>query len=460
MSFGEIGFFVIILLFVLFTLGLEIGFAMALAGFITGGLWVALSAWLRHRRGINETIASLLLSYIGIALFNFLVEGVLRDPASLNKPSTRPIGDLYAIGALPGLEVHWGLLWGLVACIFAWLLMRYTVFGFAVGVVGGNPRAALMAGLPVGGLLAAACFLGGGAAGLAGMLEVAAVHGSANASLLAGYGIAGILVSFAARHHPLGIIACSILVGGIGASGSLLQRRLDLPDAATLVLQGTLFLALLAFALPDTDQDLDRDDEDNDEFSPIGLDVDSQGKIYVADAKGRRALVFDGEGNIELEIDPKTKTVVASSDELLDLWPDRVGEDPGVKAIVARHAEAVGKIFETVVATAPAFMGREPDRENALGDWMTDCYRGTFGVDAALQNGGGIRAEIQAGPVTLRDIFNVMPFDNALVTLTMKGSDLRAVFDHGVGMGKIAQVSGAKIEYFPDQPPAIDDQAA
>ena len=123
-----------------------------------------------------------------------------------------------------------------------------------------------------------------------------------------------------------------------------------------------------------------------------------------------------------------------------------------MKAIVARHAEVVGKIFETVVATAPVFMGRESDRENALGDWMTDCYRGTFGVDAALQNGGGIRAEIQAGPVSLRDIFNVMPFDNIVIKLAMKGSDLRAVFDHGVGMGRMAQISGANIEYYRPRP--------
>ncbi|MBL8484801.1 MAG: ABC transporter permease [Rhodocyclaceae bacterium] len=220
---------------------------MALAGFAAGGAWMALVAWLRHARGMNETISSLLLAYIGIALFNFLVEGALRDPASLNKPSTPPIGELYAIGPMPGFDVHWGLAWGLVVCALAWLVMRHTVFGFSVGVAGGNPRAAQMAGLPVGMLLIASCFLGGGCAGLAGMLEVAAVHGSANASLLAGYGYAGILVSFASRHHPLGIIAGAILVGGIGASGSLLQRRLDLPDAATLVLQGTLFLALLAF---------------------------------------------------------------------------------------------------------------------------------------------------------------------------------------------------------------------
>lgn len=157
-------------------------------------------------------------------------------------------------------------------------------------------------------------------------------------------------------------------------------------------------------------------------------------------------------GRAELEIDPKTKKVVSSAGELLDLWPDRLGEDAEVKAIVARHAETVGKIFETVVATAPATLAREPDRESALGSWMADCYRETLGVDTALQNGGGIRADLPAGPVTLREIFNVMPFDNTLVKLTLKGSDLREVLDHGVGMGRIAQLSGASVEYYRPKP--------
>jgi simple sugar transport system permease protein len=79
------------------------------------------------------------------------------------------------------------------------------------------------------------------------MFEVAAVQGSANASLLAGYGYAGILVAFAARQNPLAIIVCALMIGGIQASGSLLQRRLDLPDATTLVFQGLLFANLLAW---------------------------------------------------------------------------------------------------------------------------------------------------------------------------------------------------------------------
>ena len=79
------------------------------------------------------------------------------------------------------------------------------------------------------------------------MLEVAAVQGSANAAIIAGCGASGILVAFAARQNPLAIIVCAILLGGIEASGSLLQRRLGLPNATTLILEGILFTSLLAW---------------------------------------------------------------------------------------------------------------------------------------------------------------------------------------------------------------------
>ena len=76
--------------------------------------------------------------------------------------------------------------------------------------------------------------------------EPLAVHGFASASLAVGYGYAGILVAFLARQNPLAVVPVAVLVGGISASGGLLQRRFGLPDAATLVLQGLLFVAVLA----------------------------------------------------------------------------------------------------------------------------------------------------------------------------------------------------------------------
>jgi simple sugar transport system permease protein len=127
-----------------------------------------------------------------------------------------------------------------------YVLVRHTTWGFALRIVGGNPRAAQLAGLPGSRLVVAACFLGGAASGLAGMVEVGAVHGTANASLIAGYGYAGILVAFIARQNPIAIVPVAILLGGIAASGGMLQRRLDLPDATVLVLQGMAFLLVLA----------------------------------------------------------------------------------------------------------------------------------------------------------------------------------------------------------------------
>lgn len=225
---------------------LSVQLVMALAGLAAGGIWIAIVGILRFYRGVNETIASLLLVYIGIAILNQMVEGPLKDPASLNKPSSPPIGDVNMIGNIPGTEIHWGLVVGIVACVLSYILVYHTVFGFAARTVGGNLRTAKLVGLPIGRIVVGMSFLAGAAPGLAGMIEVAAVQGQANATLSAGYGYTGILVSFLSRHHPLAIIPVSILLGGISASGGLLQRRLGLPDAATLVLEGIIFVCLLA----------------------------------------------------------------------------------------------------------------------------------------------------------------------------------------------------------------------
>jgi general nucleoside transport system permease protein len=221
-------------------------FAMAIAGMAAGAAWIAMAGALRHWRGVNETISTLLLTYVAIALLNQLVEGAMRDPGSLNKPSSYALPDADALGNMPGMEVHWGLVYGIVFCVFAYVLLYHTTFGFAARMVGGNPRAARLAGLPVGRIILLVTALGGAAAGLAGMVEIAAVQGRASATLAAGYGFTGILVAFIARQNPLAVIPVAFLFGGIGASGGLLQRRLDMPDASVLVLQGIIFVVILA----------------------------------------------------------------------------------------------------------------------------------------------------------------------------------------------------------------------
>jgi general nucleoside transport system permease protein len=89
------------------------------AGALSGALLIAFVGALRVYRGVNETISSLLVFYIALALFLYLVEGPLRDPASLNKPSTLPIAEAHMLGSLPGLDVHGGLALGILCCLVA-----------------------------------------------------------------------------------------------------------------------------------------------------------------------------------------------------------------------------------------------------------------------------------------------------------------------------------------------------
>lgn len=223
--------------------------AMIVTACLVGGLWIAAVGALKYYRNVNETISSLLLNYIAIAILNFLVVGILKDPATLNNPSTHSIGEQNMIGALGDSSIHWGLVYGLVVCVVLWGLTHLSSFGFAANVVGGNIRSARLAGLPVRNIILISCFLGGAAAGLAGMIEIGAVHGRANSSLNAGYGYAGILVAFLARHNPLAIIPYALLLGGIQASGGLLQRAHEMPDATGSVIQGIIFMVILTSEL-------------------------------------------------------------------------------------------------------------------------------------------------------------------------------------------------------------------
>ncbi|MEM6973447.1 MAG: ABC transporter permease [Pseudomonadota bacterium] len=218
----------------------------ALAGAVFGGAWMAMAGALKHWRGVNETISTLLLNYIAIAVMFHLVTGPLRDLDVAIKAQSYAIPESYAMGDLPGWSVHWGLVIGVAVIAGAHVLLRHTVTGFSMSVLGGNRRAAQMAGLDIGRLTLLATALGGVAAGLAGAIEVVAVHGAVSGSLAVGFGYTGILVAFLARQNPLAVVIVALIIGGIAASGGLLQRRFGLPDAATDLLLGMIFLSVLA----------------------------------------------------------------------------------------------------------------------------------------------------------------------------------------------------------------------
>jgi simple sugar transport system permease protein len=126
-----------------------------------------------------------------------------------------------------------------------WLYLFRTRSGFALRVGGLAPAAARYAGFSSRRALWTVLLVSGGAAGLAGALEVAGPVGQLTPYIPVGYGFAAIIVAFVGRLHPIGIVLAAILMSMFYIGGELAQTRLGLPKSLTDVFQGLLLFALL-----------------------------------------------------------------------------------------------------------------------------------------------------------------------------------------------------------------------
>lgn len=158
-------------------------------------------------------------------------------------------------------------------------------------------------------------------------------------------------------------------------------------------------------------------------------------------------------GVTRLAVDRATRRVTHVYGRLEPLWLDRVGEAADVLEVVRRFTAEVGKELDVVIGSASAAFFRSQTEESTMGNWMTDCLRDHAHAEAAFQNAGGIRSELAAGPVTLRHLYEVMPFDNRVVVLRLGGVHVRDVLEHGVtGKTGLLQVSGVRMRYDPRSP--------
>ena len=218
-----------------------------LAGVAGGMLWAAIVAYLRDRFNASEILVSLMLVYVAIQLLGYLVQGPWKDPGGYNFPQSKTFEAVTQIPRLmKGSRVSVGLLIALVGAGALWVFLFRTRAGFAQQVGGLAPAAARYAGFSSRRALWTALLISGGAAGLAGALEVAGPIGQLTPYVPAGYGFAAIIVAFVGRLHPVGMVFSAILMSMFYIGGELAQSRLGLPKSLTGVFQGLLLFTLLA----------------------------------------------------------------------------------------------------------------------------------------------------------------------------------------------------------------------
>lgn len=221
--------------------------AMIVAGAIGGMCWASIPAFLRVRFNTNEILVSLMLNYVALLLLSYLVHDPWRDPSGFNFPESRLFPDA---GSLPiildGTRLHAGFIFALVVVAMGWLFVRKSFVGYQMQVAGLADSAALYAGFRRRRMIWIGLLVGGGAAGIAGISEVAGPIGQLLPSVSPGYGYAGIIVAFVGRLHPVGILFASLLMSLLYLGGETAQMELGLPSAITGVFQGVLLFYLLA----------------------------------------------------------------------------------------------------------------------------------------------------------------------------------------------------------------------
>ena len=166
---------------------------------------------------------------------------------------------------------------------------------------------------------------------------------------------------------------------------------------------------------------------------------------------GHLVLSFDAEGN-----------VTAASGDTIPLDAS-VEPDPDVLARADALRAPIEELMRQVVATvsAPVDAGACRAGECAMGNLVADAmlaHVADQGIEVAIGNGGGLRASLDAGEVTMGDIIAVLPFQNTLATFELTGENLVAALENGVsqveeGGGRFPQVAGLRFRWDPEAPP-------
>ncbi|MCC7209165.1 MAG: ABC transporter permease [Anaerolineae bacterium] len=244
--------------------GLTIPVAL-LAGFLAGALFGGIAGFLKARFNVNEILTTIMLNQVAVQSMNFLLNGVMLDPATagINRiPKTARIAEFVELPRLSfvlpsGVELfgrtrlHYGLIIAVLLALLVYLLLWRTTIGYRIRAVGASERAARYAGINVRRYMLLSMLLAGGCAGLAGVVQVLGLQyrlqtdGSA-AGFTASAGFNGIVAALFGGLNPIGTIPASIFFGGLLTGAQKMQRDLGVPASLITAVNGLIVVFVVS----------------------------------------------------------------------------------------------------------------------------------------------------------------------------------------------------------------------
>ena len=227
-----------------------------------GAGWAFVPAYLQAYRGSHVVITTIMFNFIAAGLMVSLLNGPLIKPGQ-SAATTRAFAEsahvpaVHEVLAMLGVEtarspLNLSIVLAAFACIFVWLLIWRTRFGYALRTLGHSPQAASYAGIRIPRVIIIAMAISGALAGLMAVNEILGAQHRLILNFTAGFGFTGIAVSLMGRNHPFGIVLASLLFGALYQGGGELDLEFQtITRDMLLVIQGLiiLFSGALAYML-------------------------------------------------------------------------------------------------------------------------------------------------------------------------------------------------------------------
>ena len=135
-----------------------------------------------------------------------------------------------------------------------------------------------------------------------------------------------------------------------------------------------------------------------------------------------------------LDLTIESGRITSVSDRLENITPATVKKDEKVAAIVENYSGQVRQSMGKVIGEATVDLNAENARstESNLGNYIADIIRRESGAEAAIINGGGLRTSILKGPVTVGNIYSVLPFNNYIIAIRLTGQQIKDALEYGL----------------------------
>ena len=226
-----------------------------LAGFLGGAIWGGIPGILKAYFRVNEILSTVMMNAIAVQLMNFLLRGVMIDPAQAQLaskiPQTARLLEAFHLPRLIPTRLHLGALIAVILSVLVYLLLWRTTLGYRIRAVGQNPHASRYAGIKVQRYIVLALLLSGAFSGLAGATQVFGVNyrmitdGSAS-GFTGGAGFNGIVAALFGQLHPIWSIPASILFGALLVGANSMQRVVQVPSALITALNGLVVVFVVS----------------------------------------------------------------------------------------------------------------------------------------------------------------------------------------------------------------------